>query len=52
MLGQPLGFVVDRVFEAWSASPMPAHIEDVGELRSTMNTEMLSGLIKNVAVTR
>ena len=45
-VGQPLGFVVDRVSSVVGVDA--SHIEDVGELRSTMNTEMPSGLIRDV----
>jgi len=45
-VGQPLGFVVDRVSSVVGVEA--SHIEDVGKLRTTMNTEMLSGLIKDV----
>ncbi|HIJ94376.1 MAG TPA: chemotaxis protein CheW [Desulfuromonadales bacterium] len=45
-VGQPLGFVVDRVASVVGVEP--AQIEDVGAIRSTVNTELLSGLIKNV----
>jgi purine-binding chemotaxis protein CheW len=44
-LGQPLGFVVDRVSSVIGVDP--ARIEDVGALRATVNTELLSGLIKD-----
>ena len=45
-VGQPLGFVVDRVASVVGVDA--SHIEDVGKLRGTMNTELLSGLIKDV----
>jgi purine-binding chemotaxis protein CheW len=45
-VGQPLGFVVDRVSSVVGVDA--SHIEDVGKLRGTMNTELLSGLIKDV----
>lgn len=45
-VGQPLGFVVDRVASVVGVEP--GQIEDVGAIRSTVNTELLSGLIKDV----
>ncbi|MBK5941532.1 chemotaxis protein CheW [Halochromatium roseum] len=45
-LGQPLGFVVDRVSSVVAVEP--EQIEDVTGLSTTVNTEMLSGLLKNV----
>jgi purine-binding chemotaxis protein CheW len=45
-VGQPLGFVVDRVSSVVGVEA--GHIEDVGKLRTTMNAEVLSGLIKDV----
>ena len=45
-VGQPLGFVVDRVASVVGVEP--GQIEDVGSIRSTVNTELLSGLIKDV----
>jgi purine-binding chemotaxis protein CheW len=45
-VGQPLGFVVDRVSSVVGVEA--SHIEDVGKLRTTMNAEVLSGLIKDV----
>ncbi len=45
-IGQPLGFVVDRVASVVGVEP--GQIEDVGSIRSTVNTELLSGLIKDV----
>ena len=45
-VGQPLGFVVDRVSSVVGVDA--SHIEDVGKLSGTMNTELLSGLIKDV----
>lgn len=44
-LGQPLGFVVDRVASVVGVEP--EKIEDVSALRTTINTEVLSGLIKD-----
>jgi len=45
-VGQPLGFVVDRVSSVVGVDA--SHIEDVGSIRTTVNTEMLSSLIKDV----
>ncbi len=45
-VGQPLGFVVDRVASVVGVDA--GHIEDVGSIRTTVNTEVLSGLIKDV----
>jgi len=45
-LGQPLGFVVDRVASVVGVEP--GKIEDVGSIRGTVNTELLSGLLKDV----
>ncbi|MBK1647582.1 chemotaxis protein CheW [Rhabdochromatium marinum] len=45
-LGQPLGFVVDRVASVVGVEP--AKIEAVGSISSTVDTELLSGLIKDV----
>ena len=45
-LGQPMGFVVDRVASVVGVEP--SKIEDVDALRSTVNTELLSGLLKDV----
>ena len=45
-LGQPLGFVVDRVASVVSVDR--AHIESPGAIKSTVNTELLSGLLKDV----
>jgi purine-binding chemotaxis protein CheW len=44
-VGQPLGFVVDRVSSVMGVDT--AHIEDVGTISTTVNTEVLSGLIKD-----
>src|ERR1035438_2005672 len=38
-VGQPLGFVVDRVSSVVGVDA--GHIEDVGKLRTTMNTDLL-----------
>lgn len=45
-VGQPLGFVVDRVSSVVGVDA--GHIEDVGSIKTTVNTEMLSSLIKDV----
>lgn len=45
-VGQPLGFVVDRVASVVGVEPR--QIEDVGTIRGTVNTDLLSGLIKDV----
>ena len=45
-VGQPLGFVVDRVSSVVGVEA--GHIEDVGSIRTTVNTEVLSSLIKDV----
>jgi purine-binding chemotaxis protein CheW len=45
-VGQPLGFVVDRVSSVVGVEAN--HIEDVGSIRTTVNTEVLSSLIKDV----
>jgi purine-binding chemotaxis protein CheW len=45
-VGQPLGFVVDRVSSVVGVDA--SHLEDVGSIRTTINTEMLSSLIKDV----
>jgi purine-binding chemotaxis protein CheW len=45
-VGQPLGFVVDRVTSVVGVEA--SHIEDVGSIRTTVNAEMLSSLIKDV----
>jgi purine-binding chemotaxis protein CheW len=45
-VGQPLGFVVDRVASVVGVEP--SQIESVDSIRSTVDTELLSGLIKNV----
>jgi purine-binding chemotaxis protein CheW len=44
--GQPLGFVVDRVVSVVGVDPR--HIEDTGAIRATVNTELISGLLKDV----
>ena len=44
--GQPLGFVVDRVASVVGVEP--SKIEGVEMIRSTVNTELLSGIIKDV----
>jgi len=45
-VGQPLGFVVDRVSSVVGVDA--SHLEDVGSIKTTVNTEMLSSLIKDV----
>jgi purine-binding chemotaxis protein CheW len=45
-VGQPLGFVVDRVASVVGVDA--GHIEDVGSIRTTVNTEVLSSLLKDV----
>lgn len=45
-VGQPLGFVVDRVASVVGVEP--SQIEDVSAIRSTVDTDLLSGLIKGV----
>jgi purine-binding chemotaxis protein CheW len=45
-IGQPLGFVVDRVASVVGVEP--EKIESVEEIRSTVNTDLLSGMIKDV----
>jgi purine-binding chemotaxis protein CheW len=44
-VGQPLGFVVDKVSSVLGVDA--SHIEDVGSISTTVNTEALSGLIKD-----
>lgn len=44
-VGQPLGFVVDRVSSVMGVDA--GHIEDVGSISTTVNAEVLSGLIKD-----
>jgi purine-binding chemotaxis protein CheW len=45
-VGQSLGFVVDRVASVVGVDP--GQIEDVGAIRSTVDTDLISGLIKGV----
>lgn len=45
-VGQPLGFVVDRVASVVGVEP--SQIESVGAIRSAVDTDLLSGLIKGV----
>jgi purine-binding chemotaxis protein CheW len=45
-VGQPVGFVVDRVSSVVGVEA--SHIEDVGSIKTTVNTEVLSSLIKDV----
>ena len=44
-VGQPLGFVVDRVSSVMGVDA--SHIEDVGSIRTTVDAEVLSSLIKD-----
>jgi purine-binding chemotaxis protein CheW len=46
-LGQPLGFVVDRVASVVGVET--SKIEDISSIRSTVDTNLLSGLIKDVS---
>jgi len=46
-IGQPLGFVVDRVASVVGVEP--SKIEDVTGIKGTVNTELLSGMIKDVS---
>jgi purine-binding chemotaxis protein CheW len=45
-VGQPLGFVVDRV--ASVADVDTSHLADVGSIRTTVNSEVLSSLLRDV----
>jgi len=45
-MGQPLGFVVDKVASVIGVET--SKIEDVGAISSTVNTELLAGMIKDV----
>ena len=45
-VGQPLGFVVDRVASVVGVEPN--QIEDVGSISSAVDTDLLSGIIKGV----
>ena len=45
-LGQPLGFVVDRVVSVVSVEPN--QIEGVGSIEATVDTTMLAGILKDV----
>lgn len=45
-IGQPLGFVVDRVASVLNVEP--AQIDDVAEIRSTVDSELLTGILKGV----
>ena len=44
--GQPLGFVVDRVVSVVSVDPK--QIEGAGAISATVNTDLVSGLLKDV----
>ncbi|WP_426112902.1 chemotaxis protein CheW [Massilia sp. PWRC2] len=46
-LGQPLGFVVDRVVSVVGVDV--AQIEDTGAIRAAVDTELVAGLLKNVS---
>lgn len=46
-LGQPLGFVVDRVVSVVGVDI--AQIEDTGAIRAAVDTDLVSGLLKNVS---
>lgn len=46
-LGQPLGFVVDRVVSVVGVDAQ--QIEDTGAIRAAVDTELVSGLLKNVS---
>jgi len=45
-LGQPLGFVVDRVASVISVEP--SSIEGVEEIRGTVDSDLLTGILKDV----
>jgi len=45
-IGQPLGFVVDKVSSVVGVEP--GKLEGVGSIKGTINTELLSGIIKDV----
>ncbi len=45
-IGQPLGFVVDKVASVVGVEP--GKLEGVGSIQGTLNTELLSGIIKDV----
>jgi purine-binding chemotaxis protein CheW len=45
-LGQPLGFVVDRVASVVGVEP--SKLESTGSLKGTVNAELLSGIMKDV----
>ncbi|WP_165678128.1 chemotaxis protein CheW [Metapseudomonas otitidis] len=45
-IGQPLGFVVDRVASVLNVEP--SQIDDVTEIRSTVDSELLTGILKGV----
>ena len=46
-IGQPLGFVVDRVASVINVEPQS--IENVDGIRSTVNSELLTGILKDVS---
>ena len=45
-IGQPLGFVVDKVASVVGVEP--GKLEGVGSIKGAVNTELLSGIIKDV----
>lgn len=46
-LGQPLGFVVDRVASVVNVEP--SQIEPVSDIRSTIDSDLLTGILKDVS---
>ncbi len=46
-IGQPLGFVVDRVASVINVEPQ--HIEGVEGIQHTVNSDLLTGILKNVS---
>jgi purine-binding chemotaxis protein CheW len=46
-IGQPLGFVVDRVASVINVEPQ--HIEGVEGIQNTVNSELLTGILKDVS---
>lgn len=45
-MGQPMGFVVDRVASVVGVDPQ--QIESVDDIRSTVDSDLLTGILKNV----
>lgn len=45
-IGQPLGFVVDRVSSVIDVEPQ--HVEGVEQIRSTIDTQLVTGILKGV----